>query len=669
MLSGKHNGDDLAAARSLERLRPRIAALWQDQTNDDYTLFSARLDHYFPTLFPLLRELYGTHYDFFYHLEQVLLTTTRSFQEREPSLRQLDQQREENPDWFRDHSMVGGVCYVDLFAENLKGIQRHIPYFQELGLTYLHLMPLFRSPEAENDGGYAVSSFREVNPTLGTIEQLKELARELREHGISLVVDLVFNHTSDEHEWVTRALGGDSIYQEYYWMFDDRSVPDQYEPHLREIFPEQAPGSFTFRPDAQKWVWTTFNRFQWDLNYANPAVFTAMLGEMLFLANQGIEILRLDAVPFIWKVMGTNSENQPAAHTIIRALNAAVRIAAPALLFKSEAIVHPRDIASYIDWEECPISYNPTLMVCLWEALATRKVGLLRTSMQARFELPDHCVWINYVRSHDDIGWGFADEDAAQVGINGYDHRHFLNTYYTGMFPGSFAHGLPFNFNPRTLDMRISGTTASLAGLEKAITHQSSDEIEQAISRLLLIQSFVLSAGGIPLFYLGDEIGTVNDYSYEKDAGKKADNRWVHRPFMNWERAEKRTDPQTIEGRLFQGLQHLIQLRKTMPVFNVGKTQWLDTGNEHVLAYVVNNALLCLANFSEHKQFIPNEALPNGWSQASEPVQTLTHLAVATEADGLTIAPLGFVWLYQSGLDVMKAAAEARKSSGADLSG
>ena len=338
--------------------------------------------------------------------------------------------------------MLGGVCYVDLFAGNLAGIRARLPYLRELGLTYLHLMPLFKVPMPENDGGYAVSSYREVNPALGTIAELSALAGELRREGISLVVDFVFNHTSDEHDWARRALAGDPEYQDYYYMFPDRTMPDAYEKNLREIFPEVRHGSFTYRPDADaghRWVWTTFNSYQWDLNYSNPAVFRAMLEEMLRLANAGIEVLRLDAVAFIWKQMGTACENLPEAHLLIQAFNALARIAAPALLFKSEAIVHPDEVAKYIDPGECQLSYNPLLMALLWESLATREVKLLRHSMHERFKINPACAWVNYVRCHDDIGWTFDDENAVQVGINGYGHRQFLNAFYTGRFPGSFA--------------------------------------------------------------------------------------------------------------------------------------------------------------------------------------------------------------------------------------
>jgi glycosidase len=462
------------------------------------------------------------------------------------------------------------------------------------------------------------------------VDQLKNLSRELRANGISLVLDFVFNHTSDEHEWALRALAGDEDYQNFYYLFEDRRQPDLYERHLREIFPDQAPGNFTFRPEIQKWVWTTFNTFQWDLNYANPAVFTAMLDEMLTIANMGAEVLRLDAVAFIWKQLGTSCESLPQVHLIIQAYNALVRIAAPAMIFKSEAIVHPSDIASYVHPEESPLSYNPTMMALLWESLATRKITLLRRSMNHWFDLPEGCSWVNYVRCHDDIGWSFADEDAAEVGINGFDHRQFLNAFYTGEFPGSYARGVPFNYNPITKDMRISGMGASLAGLEM------DDARDMALRRIELIHSIIISAGGIPLIYLGDEIATLNDTSYRDNPFKADDSRWIHRPAFDWVRAERRHDVQTNEGRIFQTIQRLIQLRQQNPALANGTTEFFDTGNEHVLGYVRNGQMLMLANFSETEQ-------PLRWTM--HPTTDLISGSTFGGVGHVTLQPYQFIWL------------------------
>ena len=542
----------------------------------------------------------------------MLTSLAQSWIERPAELKELDRARQANPDWYQSNQMVGGVCYVDLFAGDLKGLRRRIPYFKELGLTYLHLMPLFDSPQGENDGGYAISSYREVNPNLGTLDELTDLASELRHNGISLVLDFVFNHTSDEHEWAMRAKAGDPEYQDYYHMFPDRQLPDAYEKTLREIFPDEHPGAFTWFPEIKRWVWTTFHSYQWDLNYSNPAVFIAMVQEMLALANVGVEVLRLDAVAFIWKQMGTNCENLPEAHMLIQAFNSAARIAAPALLFKSEAIVHPDEVARYISPDECQISYNPLLMALLWETLATREVQLLNVSLRRPFQIASGCAWVNYVRVHDDIGWTFSDEDAASLGINGYSHRQFLNAFYTGRFPGSFGRGLPFQENPKTGDCRISGTCASLAGLEKALHEETENEVELAIGRILLMHGLIMTIGGIPLIYLGDEIGMLNDYSYRNDPSKEHDSRWVHRPQTDWKKVELRKDPATIEGKVYQGLISLIKLRKSEPVFSGHATEIIDCNNAHVFGFLrthLGERVLVLANFSEKLQKIPANLL------------------------------------------------------------
>ncbi len=598
-----------AATLTFERLWPRLQHTFREEVRaapDDWQAFEKRLRQEWEQLFGLLLGLYGGQYDFFYHLEELLYTMARSWFARPSWLKQLDVRREADPTWFQSQQVVGGMCYVEQFAGTLPGLRDHLPYFKKLGLTYLHLMPLFESPDGNSDGGYAVSSYRRVNPRLGTIEELAELAREFQEHGISLVLDFVFNHTSDEHEWARRAQAGDPEYERFYFLFPDRTYPDAYERTLREIFPTVRRGSFTWREDIHRWVWTTFNSFQWDLNYANPAVFRAMAEEMLFIANTGVEILRLDALAFIWKRMGTSCENQPEAHQIIQAFNSVARIAAPAMLFKSEAIVHPDDVMSYISPQECQISYNPLLMALLWESLATSEIKLLDQSMSHRFRLPQGTVWVNYLRSHDDIGWTFDDNDARWEWIDPIGHRNFLNQFYTGRFPGSFARGLPFQENPATGDARISGTLASLAGLEQAVKSTDEQQIELAVRRILMLHSVILSIGGIPLLYLGDEVGTLNEYSFAHDPHKAGDSRWVHRTKTNWtwqERVEH--DPDSPHGRIFAELVRLIALRKQQAALYDSDTEFVETSNGHLFGYVRHGngqRLFVVANFSAHPQ-------------------------------------------------------------------
>jgi glycosidase len=630
--------------RTLDRLLPRLEERYRAKrgrmTAEQWRTFTQRLEEHFPRLFKLLYRVYGERYDFFYYLEELLNIAARMWLARSDELKTLDVAREQDPQWFQSNQMLGGVCYVDLFAGDLNGVRSRIPYFRELGLTYLHLMPLFRCPDGNNDGGYAVSSYREVDPRLGTIDQLRDLASELRANSVSLVLDFVFNHTSAEHSWAVQARSGDREFQDYYRMFPDRSMPDAYEKNLREIFPDEHPGAFTYFPDIERWVWTTFHAFQWDLNYANPAVFNAMAEEMLALANVGVEVLRLDAVAFIWKQLGTGCENLPEAHFLIQAFNAVTRIAAPAMLFKSEAIVHPDEVVKYIGLDECQLSYNPLLMALLWNSLATRKTRLLSYSMRSRFKIPAGCAWVNYVRCHDDIGWTFSDEDAAVLGVNGYQHRQFLNTFFTGRFEGTFARGLPFQENPKTGDCRISGTGASLAGLEKALTEETAVEVELALRRILLIHGVILLIGGIPLLYLGDEIGQLNDYSYYDDPAKAEDSRWVHRPFMKWDKADRRGATTTIEGRLFQRLRKLIGLRQQCSALVNGDMEVIETGSDHVFGFVRSHGserVAVLTNFTEQPQTIEAyHVRQHGITQ--DCVDLVTGTAIAPEQT-LTLEP------------------------------
>jgi amylosucrase len=637
----------LEAERSLQRLLPRLSVM---PRRTDSEVFYARLRDQWPRLFALLLELYGERYDFFYHLEQLLLEIAATYDARRPELRDLDRRRAENPSWFQSSEMVGAIAYVDLFAGTLAGLRGHLPYLKELGVTYLHLMPLFRCPAGNSDGGYAVSSYREVDARLGTMAELASLTHEFRNAGISLCLDFVFNHTSDEHAWAQAAKKGDAEFQEFYLTFPDREMPDAYECDLREIFPTIRRGSFTWNEEMQRWVWTTFHSFQWDLNYANPAVFRAMAGEMLFLANQGVEILRLDAVAFIWKQLGTPCENLPQAHSIIQAMNAVVQIAAPALLFKSEAIVHPDEVSRYISPGECQLSYNPLFMALLWESLATREARLLAHSLGTRYRLPVGTAWVNYLRCHDDIGWTFDDEDARRVGIDPFGHRRFLNDFYTGRFPGSFARGVPFQENPETGDARVSGMLASLAGLEAAC-HAGMDAHEQvdlAVARILMLHGVILAAPGIPLIYLGDEIGQLNDYTYTADEAKAEDSRWVHRPAYNWTALDRaQSDPSTPEGRVFAGLRKLIALRKQLHL-SQAQLHVLATGNPHLLGFACEHGssrLIVIANLTESGQQISGNVL-RSYGAAYKFYDLVDACEVSAETD-LCLQPYALRWLTQ----------------------
>lgn len=621
------------AALTLDAAAALDAAQRADTDHAAWAAFRARAEAEAPRMAALLETLYGTAEA----LPGLLTVLADHWQQRSPALRAVDDARLADPDWFQSNRMLGGVCYVDRWAGDLEGVRARIPYFRELGLTYLHLMPLFAAPAENSDGGYAVSSYREVTPALGTMEQLASLAAELRDNGIALVLDFILNHTSNEHQWAQRALAGDPTFESFYWVFPDRTMPDQYEQHVREIFPDDHPGSFVPMPDdSGRWVWATFHTFQWDLKYSNPAVLAAMVGEMLFLANQGVDILRMDAVAFIWKRLGTACENLPEAHVLIQLFTAALRVAAPAVMFKSEAIVHPDQVVEYISVDKCRISYNPLQMALIWNSLATRDGRMLQQALDRRHTLPAGTAWVNYVRSHDDIGWTFADEDAAELGIDGFDHRRFLNSFFVNRFAGSFARGIPFQDNPKTGDCRISGTTASLAGVEAGDPG--------AIDRILLAHSIVLSTGGIPLIYLGDEVGQLNDPHWADDPSQADDSRWAHRPHYPAELYAQRTDPTTTAGRFYTGLQHLITVRRATPEFAGNALIGFDAKNPHIIGYQrpgPRGPVVCFVNVADDPQTIDPLTLSGLPGVMTDLLTDARHDLRA----GLTLPAHGVVWL------------------------
>ncbi|MCP4428645.1 MAG: alpha-amylase [Chloroflexi bacterium] len=578
-------------------------------------IFCQRVEQFWEDAARPLRLLYGSNENYDAWLEKFLHIAARAYAERPADLRLLDLKRLNQSDWFQQSNMVGYVAYTERFSPDhtLKGVADKIDYLKELGVTYLHLMPLLQPRPDQNDGGYAVMDYRQVRADLGTMAELANLAAQLRQNDISLCIDFVCNHTAKEHEWAQKAMAGDPVYQDYYHTFPDRTLPDQYEQTVREIFPEFKAGSFTYYEQIERWVWTTFNEFQWDLNYANPAVFSEMLDILLYLANQGVEVLRLDAVAFMWKRLGTDCENQPEAHAILQAFRALSRMAAPGLLLKAEAIVPPPQLVPYLGQgqatnKECEVAYHNVFMVMLWSSLAERKVALMTHAIQQMPAIPSGTSWLTYIRCHDDIGWAVTEENAAAVGLDGYLHRTFLSSFYNGRFPQTFARGATFQFNPKTNDRRISGSLASLAGLEIALEKGDEPAIDLAIRRILLLNSMILAFGGIPLLYMGDEIGLLNDDSYLDDPDLANDNRWLHRPFMDWEAAARRTDKSAIEGHIFQGIVKLVQARKqTFPLHARARAHAVWTHNERVFSLIRESAhgrLLILGNFSEWGQAV-----------------------------------------------------------------
>jgi amylosucrase len=566
---------------------------------------------------------------------------------RPAELKTLDAARLADPGWFLQPSMVGYVCYVDRFAGSIASVAEHLDYLADLGVTYLHLMPLLRPRDGENDGGYAVASYDEVDPRLGTMDDLERLAAALRARGMSLCIDLVLNHTADDHEWAIKAAAGDPHFRDYYRFFPDRELPDQYEQSLREVFPDFKPGNFIQVGD--QWVWATFNDYQWDLNYENPDVFCAILETMCRLANRGVDVFRLDAVAFLWKRLGTNCENQPEAHQLLTALRAFVGMAAPATVFKAEAIVAPNDLVPYLGYgqpprRECELAYNNQLMVMLWSSLATRDGLLMSRALSRMVDHPAGTSWVTYVRCHDDIGWAVDDGDATSVGWDGYSHRSFLSTFYAGEFPGSFGRGARFQVNEATGDSRISGTAAALCGIEAAVAANDLAAIEAGLRRLDLVYAFAFSYGGIPLIYMGDELALRNDLSYLRDPEHAADNRWMHRPAMDWFVAARRNDPTSLEHRAFTNIRELALARAgERALHGNSRTRVCFLPDRRVSAFAREASdgrrFVMVGNFSDDQVSLARTDLPN--------VDRVAHTGggAALTANSVLLPPLSYVWM------------------------
>lgn len=586
-------------------------------------------------------------------IQKLMDLLTRISEERPAALKQLDADREWKKDWFQEPKHVGMMLYVDLFAGNLEGVIAHIPYFKELGITYLHLMPLLQPRNGPNDGGYAVANYREVNPRLGTMSQLRELANRLHEEGMLLVIDYVMNHTAREHAWAQAALKGDPFFQDFYLLFDDRTLPDQYEKNLPEVFPDFAPGNFTWQPEIQKWAWTTFYEFQLDLNYRNPDVFEAMLDEMLFLANVGVDVLRLDAVPFLWKNLGTNCQNQQEAIHILAAYRALVRMVAPGMLFKSEAIVAPEDIIRYLgsgglEGKACEIGYNATLMNHLWHALAAENIQLLRTTLSKLPPIPKEATWINYIRCHDDIGWGISDENAAAVGQSGRGTRNFCTDFYAGVLPQSYAEGYVFQRDRQTGEARTSGTAAALTGLQKALVEADSNKIDLAIKRLEVLNGVIFFMKGIPLIFSGDEVAQLNDYLYLLDPLKAGDNRWVHRPPMNWAKAARIHEAGTPEERVFSIHRRYINTRQQSPALHGRSVDQIILASNDALFVCERNyegqKMLLVANLSRNTQRLNCAELPVEWQNGIY-YDALRQQGLHFVYERISVEPYGVYWL------------------------
>ncbi len=534
-----------------------------------------------------LRWLYMELYDNSSMFAELTGEMEKFYRERNRELLALDREREENGDWYKQNDLLGMMLYIDNFAGNMKGVEKRLDYIEGCNVNYIHLMPFLETPKGRSDGGYAVSDFRKVQENLGSMEDLESLTAACREKGIHVCMDFVMNHTSEDHQWARKARQGDGEYMSRYFFFDNPRIPEQYEKTVPQVFPTTAPGNFTWLPDAGHYVMTSFYPYQWDLNYRNPRVFNEMMYNFLYLANRGIDIVRIDAVPYIWKELGTSCRNLKQVHTIVRMMRMISEIVCPGVVLLGEVVMEPEKVAPYfgtVEKPECHMLYNVTTMATTWHTVAVQNVGLLRKQLDIVNSLPKEYVFLNYLRCHDDIGWGLDYPALRKEGMEERAHKNYLNRFFQGLEGGSCSRGELYNADPVTGDARFCGTTASMCGIEKAGFEQNEEEMERAVRLDLMLHAYMFMQSGIPVLYSGDEVAQVNDYSYKENPDKAADSRYIHRGAFDWNLAEKAGDKTSVQGRIFQGLARLEQIRRSEKVFVCRADTWtLDSHDNGVL--------------------------------------------------------------------------------------
>lgn len=611
---------------------------WKTEFRNRYECREAELRSLYEQLYPGQKE------GFAYLIKRMY----QNYVERPVPLRKIDRKREKDPGWYKGNDILGMMMYTDAFAGTLQGVKEKLDYVKSCGVNYLHMMPLLESPKGRDDGGYAVADFRKVKPELGTIEDLKELTSLCHEQGISCCLDFVMNHTSEDHAWAKAARAGDPQARSRYFFYDNWDIPNRYEETTPQVFPTTAPGNFTWLPDCNQVVMTTFYPYQWDLNYANCMVFNDMVDNMLFLTNCGIDVIRLDAVPYIWKELGTKSRNLPQVHTLVRMMRLVSEIVCPGVLLLGEVVMEPAKVLPYfgsVDKPECHMLYNVTTMASTWNTIATKDVSLLRRQMDQVCALPKEYVFLNYLRCHDDIGWGLDYDWLKQFGIEEVPHKKYLNDVLTGRGYDSDARGELYNDDPRLGDARLCGTTASLCGLETALYENNPDKVKRAVACDLMLHAYLLIQSGIPVLYSGDEVGQLNDYSYKENPDKCADSRYLHRGKFQWEKLKKTDKNYRVSMEIFHTLRKMEEIREQHPVFNGKADVWtFDTGYSHVLGigrFLDGEEIRAYFNFSEYE-------LDEVWMPMDEGRKYTDLLSGMTmEAAGNHLSGYGCRWFYR----------------------
>lgn len=607
--------------------------------NNTEKIFAQRMEKHQDELRWLYMELYGNDAMYAELCEQM----HDYYLKRSTELKKRDIKKEKNPDWFKEKEMLGMMLYIDNFAGNLKGVEKKLAYLKECNVNCIHLMPFLDTPKGKSDGGYAVADFRKVRPDLGTMKDLARLTEKCHENGMNVCMDFVMNHTSEEHEWAKRARAGEGEYMSRYFFYDNGDIPARYEETVPQVFPTTAPGNFTWLPEIGHYVLTTFYPYQWDLNYRNPRVFNEMMYNFLFLANQGMDIIRIDAVPYIWKELGTSCRNLKEVHTIVRMMRMIAEIVCPSVILLGEVVMEPEKVVPYfgtVEKPECHMLYNVTTMATTWNSIATRDIRLLKKQMDIVSRLPKQYTFLNYLRCHDDIGWGLDFDTMKQWGMEEPSHKRYLNDYFTGKIAGSISRGELYNDDPVTQDARFCGTTASMCGIEAAGFEGNAEKMQTAIQEDLMLHAYMLTQSGIPMLYSGDELGQVNDYSYKDDAEKASDSRYLHRGAFLWELADKRKDLSTVQGQLFQMLNRLEQIRRQENVFSQeAEVYTYDVHNDSILGILreyKGERFIALFNFSESEQ--------TAWMQEEGIFRNLVNGEIVEVKDPV-LKGYEFVWM------------------------
>ena len=607
--------------------------------NNTEKIFAQRMEKHQDELRWLYMELYGNDAMYAELCEQM----HDYYLKRSTELKKRDIKKEKNPDWFKEKEMLGMMLYIDNFAGNLKGVEKKLAYLKECNVNCLHLMPFLDTPKGKSDGGYAVADFRKVRPDLGTMKDLARLTEKCHENGMNVCMDFVMNHTSEEHEWAKRARAGEGEYMSRYFFYDNGDIPARYEETVPQVFPTTAPGNFTWLPEIGHYVLTTFYPYQWDLNYRNPRVFNEMMYNFLFLANQGMDIIRIDAVPYIWKELGTSCRNLKEVHTIVRMMRMIAEIVCPSVILLGEVVMEPEKVVPYfgtVEKPECHMLYNVTTMATTWNSIATRDIRLLKKQMDIVSRLPKQYTFLNYLRCHDDIGWGLDFDTMKQWGMEEPSHKRYLNDYFTGKIADSISRGELYNDDPVTQDARFCGTTASMCGIEAAGFEGNAEKMQTAIQEDLMLHAYMLTQSGIPMLYSGDELGQVNDYSYKEDAEKVSDSRYLHRGIFQWILADKRKDLSTVQGQLFQMLNRLEQIRRQENVFSQeAEVYTYDVHNDSILGILreyKGERFIALFNFSENEQ--------TAWMQEEGIFRNLVNGEIVEVKDSV-LKGYEFVWM------------------------